>query len=226
MKQVTKQQSPELFEAWKNKASDDWTPSFEGLQQPEKPELLKNLLAEQAWVCCYCGRSVGMLDSHIEHFRPQVQRQDLALSYENLHASCIRETHPGMPLHCGHAKGHGFDEERHISPLDAGCEERFLYTLRGEVLAADRSDSAAEYMLDLLALDIPFLRNRREEVLSIFSADFLNSVTDQDLLKLRDAFRRPDAQGHAPSFGHVVARYAEQCLSDSTAGNDNAPAGT
>jgi uncharacterized protein (TIGR02646 family) len=226
MKRVTKQQSPELFESWKAQESEDWRPTFEGLQKPEKPALLHALLSEQGWVCCYCGRAVSMIESHIEHFRPQVLRADLELAYENLHASCIPETSPGMPLHCGHAKGHGFDEDRHISPLDAGCEERFLYTLRGEVLAADRSDSAAEYMLDLLALDIPFLRNRREEALSIFSADFLNSVTAQELLMLRDAFRRPDAQGRAPSFGHVVARYAEQCLSDSTAANDNAPAGT
>ena len=213
MKHIVKGPPPAAFEEWKALADGDWIPTYDGLQKPQKAELHVALLSEQAWVCCYCGQEISNTDSHVEHFRPQNQRDDLALSYENLYASCIRETKPGMPLHCGHAKADNFDEECHISPLDPACEERFLYTLRGEILPTDLADERAAYMVGLLQLDIPFLRNRREDALQrTFDADFLASVTANELRVLRDALRRHDSSGRAQSFGHVLARYADQCL--------------
>lgn len=217
MKYVQKRQPPALFEAWKNKANADWAPKYVDLQKPEKQDLHLALLSEQGWVCCYCGRSVSMIDSHIEHFRPQGQRADLVLTYENLLASCIRETSPGMPLHCGHAKGDNFDEALHLSPLDPACENYFAYTLQGEVIATDPLDERAGYMLGLLRLNIAFLRNRREEVIRrTFDADFLGSVNAAELQVLREAFRIPDADGQVQGFGHVLARYSEQRLADIT----------
>jgi uncharacterized protein (TIGR02646 family) len=156
-------------------------------------------------------------DSHIEHFRPQERYPDLALSHENLFASCIRETEPGRPLHCGHAKEAGFDETLNISPLDPQCESRFLHTLDGHIIPSDAADVQAGYMLDLLQLDIAFLRNRRgEEVRRVFDSAFLDTVTDDELHILRDSFRSRDTHGRAQSFGHVLARFAEQRLLDPT----------
>jgi uncharacterized protein (TIGR02646 family) len=116
------------------------------LQNPEKRVLHQALLDEQGQLCCYCGRSITLADSHIEHFRPQEQREDLALDFENLLAACIRETEPGAPLHCGHAKGHDFDEGRHVSPLDPTCESRFGYLLTGAIVS---KDAGASYMTAL-----------------------------------------------------------------------------
>lgn len=221
MKNVTKGSPPQSFEAWKMLANPDWVPTYGNLQNPQKRALHESLLEEQGWVCCYCGRDVTIRDSHIEHFRPQTQYEDLALSYENLFASCIRETAPGMPLHCGHAKDDDFDEERYISPLDTTCEGRFLYTLLGEVSPTDLTDERAAYMVDLVQLDIQFLRNRREEALQrTFDADFLASATDDELRKLQDAFQRHDNAGHSENFGHVLARYAGQRLADRRGGED------
>ncbi|MDR5782982.1 hypothetical protein QCE63_26605 [Caballeronia sp. LZ065] len=68
-------------------------------------------------------------------------------------------------------------------------------------------------MNELLSLDIPFLRAARAEVLgNALDADFLSTASDDELTRLRDAFRRPDDDGRLPSFGHVIARYAEQYL--------------
>lgn len=215
MKHVTKSAAPEAFEDWKALASDDWQPTYANLQNPEKRVLHESLLAEQGWVCCYCGRSIALQDSHVEHFRPQERYADLALSYDNLYASCLRETEPGSPLHCGHAKGADFDEVRHISPIDLGCEARFLYTLDGRVVASDVADAGASYMIGLLKLDIAFLRNRRrQEVGYVFDPQFLDAVTDDELRVLRDFYRRRDAQGRLPGLGHVLARFAEQRLAD------------
>lgn len=215
MKHVTKGSPAPDFEAWKVSDDPNWIPGYCDLQNPQKRKLHESLLSEQGWVCCYCGRHIDLQNSHIEHFRPQERYADLALNFENLHASCIRETQPGMPLHCGHAKGADFDEALQISPLDAHCESRFTYTLDGGIIPSDVADAQAAYMVELLKLDIAFLRNRRgSEVSSVFDAAFLATATLQELEALRDYFRTRSAEGKAQSFGHVLARFAEQRLLD------------
>jgi uncharacterized protein (TIGR02646 family) len=214
MKHVVKGPSPEGFEAWKASGNSSWQPTYAVLQNPEKKLLHETLLKEQRWVCCYCGRGISLQDSHIEHFRPQESHPALALDFRNLFASCIRERNPGAPLHCGHAKGNTFDEANHIDPLDPACEQRFLYALDGAILPADDADAAARYMRDILKLDLPFLRNRRLDVLErVFDVEFLETASDAELQALIRAFRSADEQGQLESFGHVVARYAEQLQS-------------
>lgn len=213
MRHFVKGPPPAGFEAWKSLANDNWQPTYDDLQNPQKRELHQALLDEQGHVCCYCGRDISLTDSHIEHFRPQELRDDLALSYDNVFASCIRETAPGAPLHCGHAKGNDFDEALHISPLDVASERRFIYTLTGSVLPTDAADTQATYMSNLLRLDIDFLRNRRLDALAkTFDETFIASATNEELGRLANAFRQRDADGHLESFGHVLARYAEQLL--------------
>jgi uncharacterized protein (TIGR02646 family) len=215
MKQVRKGTAPQAFAKWTESTNDDWVPTYNNLQNPEKRSLQEALLTEQGWVCCYCGRSISQQDSHIEHFRPQEFFGHLALTFENLHASCIRETEPGTPLHCGHAKRNEFDEALQISPIDPGCEARFLYTYEGKIMAVDAADQQAAYMVRLLKLDIPFLSSRREEeIRQVFDPQFLASVTAGELSLLRDTFRAHDDAGRAQSFGHVLARFAEQRLLD------------
>jgi len=184
------------------------------LQNPEKRALHEALLTEQGQVCCYCGRTISLLDSHIEHFRPQETREDLALAYVNLHASCIREKSPGAPLHCGHAKGNDFDEGLVISPQDENCERRFIYTSQdGAIHPTDRDDASAMYMVSLLKLDVGFLRDRRSEALkAVFDDEFVGSASDAELTHLAMAYRAPDAAGRMTSFGHVLSRFAEQLL--------------
>lgn len=212
MKYVEKQEVPQSFEQWKAQANGNWQPTYAGLQNPEKAQLQDALLNEQGWVCCYCGRSIHQKNSHIEHFRPREHHPDKALSYDNLHASCIRETSPGSPLHCGHAKRNVFDEARAISPLTPDCERQFRYTLDGQVIP--ENDSAA-YMSDLLKLDIEFLSERRAQILhGVFDNDFLENASTEELIILRDGYKQRNANGRLPDFGHVVERYAEQLMSE------------
>ena len=224
MKQVMKAESPEAFENWKNLSHENWQPTYENLQNPEKRTLHVSLLVEQGWVCCYCGRSVSMDDSHIEHFRPQERYDHLALDYENLHASCIRETNHDTPIHCGHAKGSDFDEAQHISPLDPECETRFVYAESGVIAASDASDASAGFMIGLLRLNSPFLCNRRSEVIRrAFDPDFLATATQDELRRFSASLRGSDKQGAKQTFGHVLARFAEQRLPDIESSNDQVP---
>lgn len=214
MKCVKKHLEPMTFIDWKAQENEEWQPSYATLQNPEKRILHEALLTEQGHVCCYCGRTISLADSHIEHFQPQELREDLALDYENLHTSCIREVFPGAPLHCGHAKGSELTANRFISPKEADCEGRFLYSSQdGAIYPTDQKDDSATYMIGLLKLDVSFLQARRAEALkNVFDNEFLESATKEELAQLARAYRALDGTGRITSFGHVLSRFAEQLL--------------
>ncbi len=210
MRHIVKGDEPKLFQDWKALANEDWQPSYDSLQNPEKKDLHRALLKEQGFVCCYCGREIELGNSHIEHFRPQYAFESLELDYQNLHASCIRECDPEMPLHCGHHKGEWFNEELAISPLESDCESRFSYTLDGSIYPTDETDYPASSMIENINLYIAYLENRREETLKgVFDEDFLLTFTNEELATLTTQFRTMK-YGRHEAFGHVVARYAEQ----------------
>jgi uncharacterized protein (TIGR02646 family) len=214
MKHIVKGDEPKSFQDWKALENEDWKPSYDLLQNPQKQDLHRSLFNEQGHVCCYCGREITLATSHIEHFRPQHAFESLELDYQNLHASCIRECNPEMPLHCGHHKGEWFDEDAAISPLDPGCEHRFSYTLDGYISTTDAADSPASTMIEKLKLDITYLKDRREETLKgVFDDDFLLTSTEQELIRIAIEFRAMNNGRYTP-FGQVVARYAEQLRAD------------
>lgn len=212
MKRVLKGTEPASFTDWKNSANDDWSPTYPTLQNPQKRELHAALLLEQGFFCCYCGREIEASNSHIEHFRPQEHFESLALDFENLHASCIRETKPGTTLHCGHRKGSWFNKAHYISPKDEGCEQRFRYLLTGEIQPTDADDLPATTMIKVLALDIAYLKNRRSNTIGrLFDNEFLVTASDEDLDRLVTAIRATDMPNQK-AFDHIIARYAEQLL--------------
>lgn len=175
------------------------------------------MLEEQSHVCCYCGRRIDETDCHVEHARPQEKYGHLELDYANLHASCIRNPEKkGVSLHCGHAKGNGFCEQHFISPTDESCERRFMYDIsNGKALLVDPSDQAAAYMQELLDLNASILESwRKAELTGVFDDEFVSTATQEELQRIAENFRRPDAKGRAAHFGHVIARHAEQLLQD------------
>lgn len=212
MKRVLKGTEPASFTDWKSSANDEWVPTYPVLQNPQKRELHAALLEEQGSLCCYCGREIEPATSHIEHFRPQEHFEALALDYENLFASCLRETMPGNPLHCGHRKGNWFEEALHISPMDEQCELRFRYLQNGGILPADSEDLPAAKMIEVLALDIAYLNNRRRDTIRrLFDDEFIASASNEDLERLVTVIRAANASDQKP-FDHIIARYAEQLL--------------
>jgi len=104
LKYIRKSQPPQDFIEWKNLASEDWQPSWQNFQKPEKILVHKSLLGEQGFICCYCGQRMNLKDSHIEHFKPRKEYADLQLDYSNLMSSCQGESEdlPPKPAHCSH----------------------------------------------------------------------------------------------------------------------------
>ncbi|EUB76871.1 Conserved hypothetical protein CHP02646 [Pseudomonas sp. GM41(2012)] len=212
MKRVIKGTEPASFTTWKSTANNDWSPTYSNLQNPQKRDLHTNLLQEQGYFCCYCGREIDASSSHIEHFKPQEHYGELALEYQNLHASCLRETKPGNPLHCGHRKGNWFDEAQHISPMDEQCELRFRYLRTGEIQPTVSTDLPATKMIEVLALDIAYLNNRRQNTIRLlFDEEFITQASEEELTRLVAAIRSTDIRDQKP-FDHIIARYAEQLL--------------
>lgn len=173
MKQIVKQTEPESFINWKNNANDDWKPSYNKLQNPEKDDVFKSLLSEQGHLCCYCERELINEDYHIEHFKPKDKTKfpELELVYNNLLCSCEVNTQKGEPLHCGNSKGNWFDEKFLISPLDSNCESRFRYTFDGQILPFDEKDEAAITTIDKLQLNIDKLKDLRKSVIDALFED-------------------------------------------------------
>jgi uncharacterized protein (TIGR02646 family) len=185
--------------------------SYDDLSDRERILLREALIEEQGGLCCYCGRRIDTDNSHNEHFRPQSSYPDLAVNYENLHASCIRETKLNDILHCGHGKKDKFDETRCVSPLECDCEERFLYTLEGEILPKDKNDEKAKYMIELLKLNAGPLLGRRKTVLAlVLPLDLLDDMSSDELEKLRSAYLERDENGCFQEFKQVLSRYIDQ----------------
>lgn len=213
MRSLTKAYEPASLVAWKSGANEDWQPTYPNLRGLEKIDLHRSLLSEQAWLCCYCGRSIDEGDSHIEHFRPQESYSSLQLEYGNLHASCIRETKPGTPLHCGHAKGAAFDEELQLSPLDPAVEARFRYRPDGAIASLAGGDDCTAYMIDLLCLDSPALMDgRMKAIIGVFDNDFVTTASNEEISAIAATFTLPDELGRLPSFAHAVASVARRLL--------------
>lgn len=214
MRYVLKGPEPASLGAWRAQGNAAWTPTYRDLRSSEKSALHCSLLAEQGQTCCYCGRRIGLHDSHIEHFAPQDAYEDQALDYGNLFASCIREQSPGAPLHCGHGKANHFDALLAIHPTDSGCEHRFRYSkFDGAITPAEAEDAPAHHMIGLLQLDIDFLRQRRAEALDgMFDDAFESSASLDELRLLAVRLRQEQSPGAVRSFGHALARYAEQLL--------------
>lgn len=199
MKRISKAPEPQGLVDFKTQANDQWQPTYDGLPGTLKRLIHQHLLQEQGHLCCYCGCRVDPASSHIEHFRPQTHFPQDQLTYDNLLASCQRETQPGEPLHCGKLKDDWFDPHLLLSPLQPDCETRFRFTADGGIHPAQITDTAATETRDRLGLDISKLRRLRKGAIDAVIHDLPN-LTDEDLRKLTVALMQRDATGTFPEF--------------------------
>jgi uncharacterized protein (TIGR02646 family) len=215
MKFIQKNPEPESFSKWKQQASEDWQPSWDNLQKPEKTIVHTALIAEQGHICCYCGQRINQSISHIEHFQPRTSYPDLSLSYHNFLASC-----PGYPEaqasknsvaklpqeFCGQRKGSWFDLNLTVSPLESDCASYFRYARIGEILPSKDATkvAAAEATIENLGLNNLKLIRLRKAAIDAAMQD-IDTFSDQDIQKLIDGYHHPDKSGkHTPFWAAVI----------------------
>ncbi len=197
MKHIVKQQEPDTFGEWKTLDKMAHTPNWNRVPRDIKRDVHLALLQEQGFLCCYCQALVNRERSHVEHFRPRYKRHypHLQLDYTNLHGSCGRDLVKGEPRQCGSSKGSWFDEQLLVSLLDAACEDRFRFTGDGRIRPAP-DDEAAAQTIKRLALDLPKLDKRRQEV--------LHTYTDLSIPELETLLSQPDPEGRFVPFYTAV----------------------
>jgi uncharacterized protein (TIGR02646 family) len=188
MKYISKTEEPESLRAWKALQIETPNCRYKHLPNPEKQELHQALLDDQGKICCYCQVEIALRSSHIEHLKPQSSHPDETLNYQNLLASCQGEGETSRkPAHCGHKRG---NELLPITPLDPNCEDWFVYTEDGQILANPNSvaSTEAEKTIELLDLNIPKLRRMRASAIRQLRISTLTPEQKQMLIEHYNAF--------------------------------------
>jgi uncharacterized protein (TIGR02646 family) len=203
MKYIIKCQEPPLFSIWKGSATEDWNPTYDDLQGEENRELVDALIKEQGYICCYCESRLIVDESHIEHFKPQCDKDVDPLDYSNMLRSCQNILKQGDPRHCGHLKGNWFDSQLLISPLDPTCEGRFSYTIDGTIYPSNESDIAAIKTIEKLGLNIPKLKALRRNVIEPF-LNLDNELDGQELFLFVTKYLEKNDQGKFGEFWTTI----------------------
>ncbi len=145
-----------------------------------KPDVLDALLTEQYHLCCYSELRADEegLGYHIEHVENKGQNPPRTFDYANLAASALRSnelgtlTARGEEVFGGHARGKQgangpVDMLRFVSPHQPDCRRFFAFLSDGRVVPADELDDPerdrAQYTIDTLNLNSPFLATRRRQ---------------------------------------------------------------
>ena len=178
MKYIQKESEPQEFTDWKNQENSDWSPTWDNLGGSVKQAVKQALMTEQGYICCYCEDRLKNDNYHIEHFQPKSDPVIDPLDFSNLLCSCQKDLKKQEPVHCGKLKGDWFDEKQLISPLDPTCEERFAFTADGWIQPADDRDEGAITTIEKLGLNIPKLRDLRQNAIEPFIDP---SLSDEDL---------------------------------------------
>ena len=169
-----------------------------------------SLADEQGYICCYCGQRItGFQGTQIEHIFPKgtIAYKKMQLDYDNnLIASCDggksqRKVNPSIPscdLHCDTKKS---DNPIPVSPLNPGCDEKFLYDENGDVIGIG---SDAEATIEILNLSSPILKNMRKAAIDAYSL-LPNINWKKEYERLKDK----NAKGQYIEFCFVLRSYIE-----------------
>ena len=132
-----------------------------------KINFTRSLIEEQGYICCYCEQKLNINDCHLEHLFPQSKDiySKLLFDYNNLLCSCQLELEKGEPRHCGNSRGNDIIP---ISPLMQHCENKFKYTVDGQIQCTDEDSNVT---IQTLNLDIDKLNNLRNQVIEQFIID-------------------------------------------------------
>ncbi len=197
----------------------------------EKPALRHELIAEQYGLCAYTGTPIDdrlaqfedanlAFQAHIEHIKPRsickaelearggVYGRELCedMDYHNLVAALEVKGKPPARSEMFGAVAHE-NELLPVTPLQAGCEERFQYDENGGIHGLD---DPALRTIGLLKLDHPTLKSwRRGAIAGFFPTDL--ELTPIEVGTLMERLAVPN-DGRLPEFSFCVISYASSRL--------------
>lgn len=170
---VQKTNAPECFvEATSTFDNDTQWNEF---QNPEKTQTKQHILDnEQDGLCIYCERDVEEDSTRLEHIKPQKDYPEERFNYNNLVISCSgkdycsNETLAHQDFYidsCDHYKDKHYDETQFLDPTqEQHIDTYFCFDYDNGAISSCSSEeipNKVKYMIDLLNLDNPSLRNER-----------------------------------------------------------------
>ncbi|MCO7625874.1 TIGR02646 family protein [Pseudomonas fluorescens] len=177
--------------------SEDATNRWGGFDH--KQEVMGFLLSEQYSLCCYSELRADEheLGYHIEHVENKRQNPQRTFDCTNLAASALRtgdkapllknllEDEQAGVVFGGHAPGKqkSVDMRLFVSPHQPDCRRFFTYLSDGRVVPADglekRDEDRAQYTIDLLNLNSPFLLIERRRWWDELDEIFIDHVEQE-----------------------------------------------
>lgn len=153
--------------AWDHLPSNPPKIKEEGIFYYSKSKLKTSLLSEQGYICAYCMKKhVNDNKCTIDHLNPKtVDVRKNTFNYKNLLAVCEGKQERDDKnrrikddlRHCNNKKE---NKKIEISPLNIKCEEKFIFTEKGEIIGKSRK---AKSTIKKLGLDCKVLTKKREE---------------------------------------------------------------
>ena len=172
MQRIEKRTEPPELTQWRNEFRND--PNFGyGLLcgKDVHAVVLRSLAAEQGGICAYTGIRIRAQSetrpatAHVEHVFPQKHCSAAeSVAYDNLVACYPGPNAPAVSFGATFKRSWPSEEEQKlfVSPLTAGCEERFKFNQRGEITTARADDQPAKETIRRLGLDSVELTRLRE----------------------------------------------------------------
>jgi uncharacterized protein (TIGR02646 family) len=164
MRHIQKNTEPQSLTQWRAAYQHDPNFGYRLIEAGLRGEIQQALMAEQGWLCAYTGCRIDETNCHIEHPKPQVHCMNGEdVSFANMLACVPAPNAPQLP-YGAHKKGawpDSAEEPLFVSPLRSGCEERFSYTLSGEIRASSPTDTAATKTIERLGLDHALMKQLR-----------------------------------------------------------------
>jgi len=158
MRQIQKRHEPHRLTQFRAAYQSDPNFNYDLIDASLRKEIRQALMAEQRGLCAYTGRRIDEDSCHIEHLKPQkhcLKGEDV--SYSNMVACVPAPNAPDLPY--GARKKNSWPDPKipaqaalFVSPLQEGCEERFSFTLNGEIGASNPEDRSAKETISHLRL--------------------------------------------------------------------------
>jgi len=165
MRHIRKSNEPQSLTQWRSAHQTDPNFGYGMIEANLRGEIRQALVAEQGGLCAYTGRRINKASCHIEHPKPQTHCMNGEdASFANMLACVPAPNAPGLP-YGAHKKGSWPDateEALFVSPLRPRCEERFSFTLNGEIRASSPRDAAATKTIDRLGLNHSLMKQFRK----------------------------------------------------------------
>ena len=176
MRFIKKKQTPDCLEQLarqhKNNPYQPAKSCWKKLKSVCKVLIRQQMLGEQDYLCAYCERKIEQeTDAHIEHIKPKSFYLENCFDYKNLIVSCNGnqcsnvnpEAYEDNIHSCGHPKENYYDKAKFLNPVElTDISDYFSYRIdEGCIEASEKEAIKADYMINLLKLDNPYLNNGR-----------------------------------------------------------------